>query len=151
TSGRASRGARATTLAPGSCPPNPGFATTILSMVAGYSDGPPGGELAHGRPAIFGPFCIGLNVFPPGGRASERSLDFTPRDPSVTVSRDIRDVRPAYGVGNRGILSMGNHRADRRDTRPVNSGARVRRGGRRRAEKAPRHELTGLSMMPTFA
>jgi len=46
---------------------------------------------------------------------------------------------------------MGNHRADRRDTRPVNSGARVRGGGRRRAEKAPRHELTGLSMMPTVA
>ena len=46
---------------------------------------------------------------------------------------------------------MGNHRADRRDTRPVNSGARVRGGGRRRAEKAPRHELTGLSMIPTVA
>jgi murein DD-endopeptidase MepM/ murein hydrolase activator NlpD len=38
---------------------------------------------------------------------------------------------------------MGNHRADRRDTRPVNSGARAR-GGRRRAAKAPRPELTGL-------
>src|SRR4051794_15370023 len=40
---------------------------------------------------------------------------------------------------------MGNHRADRRDTRPVSSGARIR-GGRRRAAKAPRHELTRLSM-----
>src|SRR6188472_1413951 len=83
-----------------------------------------------------------------------------PRDAasiSLHVTRPL-PFRAAYGtfarhtgVGNRGILSMGNHRADRRDTRPVNSGARVRGGGRRRAEKAPRHELTGLSMIPTVA
>lgn len=43
---------------------------------------------------------------------------------------------------------MGNHRAGRHDTRPVTSAARVR-GGRRRAAKAPRHELTGVSVIPT--
>ena len=45
---------------------------------------------------------------------------------------------------------MGNHRADRRETRPVTSGTRIQ-GGRRRAAKAPRHPLTGLPMAPTVA
>jgi murein DD-endopeptidase MepM/ murein hydrolase activator NlpD len=48
---------------------------------------------------------------------------------------------------------MGNHRADRRETRPVDPAPRVA-GGRRRAVKAssfPRHPLTGLPMVPTVA
>ena len=48
---------------------------------------------------------------------------------------------------------MGNHRADRRDSRPVDSAPRVP-GGRRKAAKTStlyRHPLTGLPMVPTMA